>query len=354
MGKFDHLDGSSAFHWRPLAKKTTRDLISKDVIPSVYGYISHELVEGSLVIDVGWQFVKIAGQDGETVSKLLNAIDGLKGLPALAAELDWSVGKVHLVLQDLFLQGIIEDKSKQVIKGITFHDNIVSVGRALRKSMLKRVSILGDGEVPSKRVLLGSLVEAYHYVQSAASHIAPAVAGAPNERMSLAFGAFLEDEYMHGEWLKSGLLQSGCFTEEEFTEAYPLAETLGQINHLRWLSRNNVYAYSVILGVVEAPPAGQVFIDKAIADWNKIKEYNLLDEAVYAPFRDHEIHDIGVGHASLSAEVFVECGYLSREQQRNIENALFALIDIQEKAYLAVKEFYSGDGPYFYSLKPKF
>lgn len=326
--------------WEALAEAAERRLLDDSAVPAFCDYVSYES-QGNAVtsIDVAWKVLRFGSEDGRKVATLLAQIDGKKNVAQIVQALGNSSGYARTLLRDLYLEGVLCDVNYSPVCGITFHDHIVSFGRARRREMLDRVKLLPDaGKSPAKALLLGILVESYHFVEAAASHIAPAVVCAPNQRLRIMFSEFLEEEYLHGKTLRDGLVNDVAAADIE--KAFPLPETLAVINYFRWLSGTDVLSYGVAVGVNECPASTPDFHDKSIQDWKKIRDYGVVAEKVFAPFRDHELADIEADHGSLSAECFVDVDSLSAAQQRTIRTNLIGLVQAQERAYMAAKEFY--------------
>jgi pyrroloquinoline quinone (PQQ) biosynthesis protein C len=200
----------------------------------------------------------------------------------------------------------------------------------------------------NKRLVVGYLVEEYHLVASAASHISPIITATDNERLRMMFCDYLGGEYWHCLLLKKGLLAAGI-SEDELAAADPLAGTLAVINLQRHIARTDILAYSACLSINEGGD------QRSATAFEQM--YDLLTRFVppeaLAPSREHAVLDFEDAHETLGAEPFVEELALGAARQRAIYRAVRARIHTQGEQHREMAAFYGApDGPLVHSYDP--
>lgn len=295
--------------------------------------------EGGASFDLGWCDVRFDAQTGPRALALLRLSDGSRDLQAIAASLDWPVQRVVTLATALYARGLIEDVALCDVDAFLAQEHLVAWGRTLRARMSAKVNLLGAR--PQRRLLLGSLVETYHYVSSASQHIGAAVAHAPSSRTREGLSKLFTDEWKHGRDLRKGLLAAGL-ADELIEASAPLPGTRTVIHYLYALASTDLMSYGICAAINESPRS-----DTAIkAQWDSLAGLGLLPSEAITPFRGHEVEDEASGHAAISELAFCEHADVSGAQLRRIRGHVVSFIETQRACYEALKAFYGpDDGP---------
>lgn len=299
--------------------------------------------EGQASFDLGWCDVRFDAKTEPRALALLRLSDGSRDLQAIAASLDWPVHRVSTLATALYERGLVEDAALCDVDAFLAQEHLVAWGRTLRARMSAEVDLLGPQ--PHRRLLLGSLVETYHYVSSASLHIGAAVAHAPSKRTRDGLSKLFTDEWKHGRDLRNGLLAAGL-GHDLLEASEPLPGTRAVIHYLYTLAGTDLLSYGICAAINESPRS-----DTAIkAQWDALAGLGLLPSEAIAPFRGHEVEDEASGHAAISALAFCEHADVSGVQQRRIRGHVVSFIETQRACYEALKTYYGpDDGPSLFS-----
>ncbi|WP_394826507.1 iron-containing redox enzyme family protein [Pendulispora albinea] len=291
--------------------------------------------------------VPVEGRNRERLARLQPFLDGTHTVGALAAKLDWNVEECAGLVQGLYELGVLRDMARRPAPALSFYRHMVNIGRRetlheLVGSPLVARMLAGT---LTERLVVGYLVEEYHLVASAASHISPMVAGAQTERLRMMFSDYMSGEYWHCLLLKKGLLAAGL-TEEQIGAADPLPATLAVINLMRESSRTDPLAYSVWLSVMEGGD------DKGAVAFSKMYDQlgTLVPAEVLLPSREHAVLDFEDEHETLGAEPFVDEGDIPGHRQDAIYRYVMASVRTHALQHQQIADFYgTEDGPLAHS-----
>jgi len=272
-------------------------------------------------IDLVWQTAFIDDEDGVRLGRLLPFIDGTRPLSGVATRSGLPIETVTEIVQTLYELGAVFNAGHQSIDALAFYRHIAQVGQMeaskLNDSSLHRA--LSSG--PSRRLLIGYLVEGYHFVEAAASHVAPAIVSATSRRLQMMASEYLSAEYAHGAHLRAGLEAAGLLASD-LEKARPLTSTLGIINSLRWMARTDPLEYWACMSLSETE--GDEIAEHARARWASIAAYNLVPAEVLQPYVEHDVLDSDEAHGALCAEPFAEAPPLTAGQQERIQDTVLA------------------------------
>jgi len=329
-----------------MTSTTDRLLRSARLRLSAHINVQHD-GERVVMLDTGWQEIRFVSPHDLRVGQFLDAVHDDANVLQLALRLGWSESATQAVATDLYRFGIVRDVGQSPVPAALFCDHIVNMGRSLRTRMAAEVQLLDlPSGGPTRRMLIGSLVETYHFVAAAPFHLAAALHGAPNDDARRLLGSLFTDEQSHGGWLRKGLLDAGL-TTEQMDIAVPLPETLAVINLLRVLPSVDYLGYLACVAINESPRA-----DKQIKkDWLQIGAMGLVPPEAVKPFMGHELEDQGSGHAEIPKTIFATHGSLSATQQRQIDRTIRTFLATQDVCYRAMKRFYGPpEGPATFHL----
>jgi hypothetical protein len=301
--------------WEPLAESVPAAELDPGIRPAVMVHVRVHR-EGGIVrkLDLGGRVATLDEDSGQTVTVLFDHMDGARDLRQLAGTCELPLDEVITSVQQLYELAVVQNVGEALVPPMVFHAHICALELALQ-------SRLGEAArhflpAPTPRSVLGSLIEAYHFVLSNPSHVSPAIMNAPNERIRMMWSEYLSDEYWHGVWLRKGLRAAGL-SDDEIVRADPLPSTLAVISFLKLTSIVDPIAYAVCL------TAGESLGDTlAIASGRFDLMAELVGEPVVQPFREHQIIDLENDHNALSGELFAELPPLTRKQQASISRTV--------------------------------
>jgi hypothetical protein len=334
--------------WKPLAKTRSMPPLDPRMRPKLAPHVRVERKLGVVTrVDLGWRVEAFERERGERAAAILRRADGKRTLGDLTVGSGWSLDDTNAAAQDLYHLAVVHDAGDALAPALSFQRYIVNLGRRRMhqlRSPVGLMSYLCSGKA-SRRLLIGWLVESYHFVSAAASHMSPAIVVAPSERLQMLFSEYLSEEFSHGRWVRGGLREAGL-TDAELDGSSPLPATLGSINLLRWTAQTNLFAYAACIGITEASGEDEGVVRGWRRTWNRLAALGLVPRKALAPFRDHLFEDLKSGHSSLCAEVFAEGAALTKPQQGAIYDAVLGFVHSRVEADRAILRFYRpAEGP---------
>jgi hypothetical protein len=294
-------------------------------------------------LDLGGRVAGLDPESGQMVGSLLDQLDGRTTLADAARALDWDVADVVDAAQDLYHLAALENVGDTTIPAVPFFKHVSALGRSVQARIAEDAESLFANMMtgkPTRRLLLGYLVEFYHIVIRASQHISPSINHAPNLRLRMLLSEYLGDEYWHGLWLRKGLRQAGL-TDQQIDASDPLPATLGAIDRLRAESSSDLLAYAACISTGEG--AGESEIERLQNRYGALAKHGLFPEGVIEPFRDHEIADCSLGHFSFCAEMYAEAPPIGRQHQDTIRRAMLAYLRCLEEQHHQIARFYGTD-----------
>jgi hypothetical protein len=300
-------------------------------------------------LDLGGRTVRLDEAASERIAAFLSQLDGTRTLAEVANLLGWAIDETQETAQELFLVAAICQVGDVPVPALTFSKHLDNYVKALQVRMRDKVPSLLDAveRAPSRRLLLGGLVEIYHLVSSAASHISPAIARSPNHNLQMMFSEYLSGEYWHGLWLRQGLVAAGI-SESDLDRSDPLPATLGTINCLRWAASTDLMAYSACLAAGEQE-GGAKSIERTERYFDALAKLNLVPEEAIRPFKLHTLEDCGADHHSYASEAFAISPPLTRAQQDHVRRSVLMMQHSVAEQQLQIVRYYAGEGPSFFS-----
>jgi hypothetical protein len=295
-----------------------------------------------------WEVLSFSGPAADAVWGVVENIDGLRTIAELATASHQDVDEVGTLIQRLYHAGVIDDASGGDVPARACYEHLCAIYKFALASWGRSplLDVFWVGPV-SRRLALGFLIEIYHSAAAASNHQGTAVSTAPSARLKAALSEHLASEYWHFAWLRRGLLAAGL-TEADLARAAPLPTTLGMINHLCWLAGSDPLAYSACIGVTERNSSA---LDVSVRFWDRFSSHAVLEEAVIAPFREHELLDCKENHATFGAEGFSERGPLSRLEMVRVRHRLLAYARLSHEMYRQILEWYGEPtGPAYFTL----
>jgi pyrroloquinoline quinone (PQQ) biosynthesis protein C len=336
--------------WAPLAGQIASEPLAPHTRLRVTNHITAIRTDELITkIDLGGKLASLDADSSRRVTSLFARLDGARSLAEVAGDLGWSLEDTTEAAQQLFELAVLENAGDTPIDALVFYRHVAALGRGVQARVTERSSYVGLVEQrPTRRLLLGYLVETYHIVVAAALHIAPTISLAPTLRLRMMFSEYLGDEYWHGLWLRKGLVAAGL-SELEIDSADPLPATLATINHLRCIASTDLLAYAACISTGENLGVGDA--EHVRRRFDAFTKHGVLPDAAISPFRDHEVVDCEAGHQSYCAEVFADSSPLTHAHQDAITRAMLHYLRCLEAQHREVEQFYGSnpEGPPVYS-----
>jgi hypothetical protein len=329
--------------WRALAPQCEREFADDSMRLAQCRHVTARHADGMIPeIDAVWRVCSFEEEDARRLGKLWPLIDGTRTIAQLAERFPGEGTQTRDLLLSLYEHGLLLNAGGTAVPALSFHDHATSVGRMwlsqlVSKSGLAQV-LWGPGM--TRRLMIGWLLDRYHYISGAASHVSRAIAHVSSERLTMMLSEHLSEEYWHGTWMASGLRAVGI-TEEELQRSLPLPATLGAMNFLRWIAETDTLGYFLTLGVREAHAAERA--EQQRERWKVWDQAKLLPMEAYAPFRDHDAVDLEAGHSSISAEPFVGMPPLAQAQQESLFRTLKSFAAATAESAAGVLRYYTDE-----------
>jgi hypothetical protein len=283
-------------------------------------------------------------QDQEATGAFLAVLEsGDSTVDELAERTGRPLEAARRFANELFQVGALQVSSPHGVPALAYYDHAINLARihaAVLGVMEARSRLMHGAE--TRRLLLGILVEEYHFICAAASHISGTISNNPSDRMATLLSHYLGEEYWHGKWVEEGLRAAG-FRDHDLHSASPLPTTLALINLLRWTGASDRACYCLFMGLAE----GRANMQEAVVrDWEPYFRQQVLPEKVFRPFYEHSLMDADHDHGSLFREPFAEFPDVSLERRVQLEKKLFQYAHAYRAYYEGILEFYSAEqGP---------
>jgi pyrroloquinoline quinone (PQQ) biosynthesis protein C len=332
--------------WRSLADESPLELLDPRSRLSRSKHARFVEKDGRITeIDLGGRKVQLTDGDSERVTALLEQLDQGRTLEETAAQLGWALDETLETVQELYLVAALCLVGDAPVPGLTFAKHLDFYVKSVQVRMSGSVPSLLEAleRAPSRRLLLGALVETFHFVSSAASHLSAILSHATNDNLRMMWSEYLGGEFWHGLWLRQGLRAAGL-SDEELDSADPLPGTLGVINCLRWAAQTDPLAYSACLAAGEQE-GGPKSIERVSRYYDKLVSFGVLPEEVIRPFRMHALEDCGADHHSYALEAFAIAPPLTRQQQDQVRRAVLQFQrSVGEQLIQIIRYYGTGEG----------
>lgn len=174
-----------------------------------------------------------------------------------------------------------------------------------------------------KDVLIGMILETYHYVASAPKHSATAIAHCNDKRLENILTHFFVDEYNHARLLLKTLENLGL-SREQVINSKPLAGTQYLINTLCDLGRRHTLCYFGGTALFEGRADD---FDQSKDSLEKICSNYGIDPSAVEPMVDHLRGDIVANHRGLLEEALDNVTHLEASIAQSIVNSCHELTE---------------------------
>ena len=286
--------------------------------------------------------------DGAPVGRLLQLLDGRRGIGEVASEAATDADFVEGLVSDLLAVPLVVEGREVLrddgalsgaelfwrLEGLLYRWRYDGPRTANGRALEEQVASGGAAE----DVVKGFCIEISHQLRNTPTEIAVAIANAPNERVRERFMDFYEEEYEHGGMLMDAL--ATWLSTDGVRSAAPLPTTLGLLNTYNWWAQKDVLLYAVALMRDE-----QSILDAEIPPERDIsggmqRHYDVPEE-VARFFRWHVDFDREEGHGFFPEEVFREYPVIDDDRAASLVNALRLIIDLYDTFYWGIYDYYS-------------
>jgi hypothetical protein len=195
---------------------------------------------------------------------------------------------------------------------------------------------LEEGSV-RKELLLGLVLETYHYVKSAPKHIATAIAHCDDERIVPLLSRYFTEEYNHAGMMLLALKRMGL-RKEHILDANPMIGTWSLVNNLCEIARQDTLAYLACTTLFEARAedfeAGSAGLRAAAV------RLGFTEESV-EPLITHMRIDVEAGHVGLLEEAIEAFGRIPADRAHRAVDHLHNLKHSYDQFHDNVLAYYS-------------
>jgi hypothetical protein len=334
--------------WKPLASSCVVRAIDPDVMcPAVFGDITLAASGRDLQdIQLGWRTVSFPNDQRAAVANALALADGTRWVTKIATQCSLAPDSATRLFQELYDLAVVRDASDTCTDAFTFHRHLAHYQRRLfHRAASENPLVRQIATAPTRKLVLGHLLDRCHWVTSAASHISPAIAHAPSLRVQLLLSEFLAEEYWHGHWLLEGLKEAGL-SEDDVANSAPFPATQAQINLLRWSATTDVLAYGTCLTVTERVAAERA---RQLHDfWESLGATRLVPPETIAPFREHSTIDAEHGHDAVGAEIFAEAAPIAKPRRAALYRTIWSMVANAKETNIQVVRYYADEARPFY------
>jgi hypothetical protein len=198
-----------------------------------------------------------------------------------------------------------------------------------------------------KEVLIGLLLETYHYVKSAPEHTGTALVHCKNEKWKNILIHYLVDEYDHSDFYMDALIKLGI-PKQRVLEAHPLIGTSSLINMLNEIGRKSTLGYLACTNLFEANKFDYQNSKQVIQDI--FTSYELPIDAISGPLT-HMEKDIEMNHNSLFSEALEDIDNISIDEVNYAINCVHDLKHAFDQFHDQIIQYYSDISNYIPRLK---
>jgi len=191
-----------------------------------------------------------------------------------------------------------------------------------------------------REVLLGLILETYHYVSAAPRHIATAIANCDDIRLTGLLSDYFSDERSHGELFVDALSRLGI-PAEHVSDANPLTGTLSLINNLCAIAASSTLSYIACTSLFEARGAD---FDEGADSMRRVARVAGYPEEAVEPLLTHMRIDLRAGHVALIDKAMEIAGAVPAHLAHRVVNDLHNLKHSYDQFHDQIVQYYSNIG----------
>jgi hypothetical protein len=277
--------------------------------------------DGPLVMIVGKEYFEITEEFGtrQQFFTIRRYLDGRHSLPEIAEITGIDEESVRQVATAFYELGLLHHADPaDLIDSQAFVEQIeASCEMWGRQVGLHRIFGMLEEGMLRKEVFLGLMLETYHYVNSAARHIATAISHCDNEGLIPLLSEYFVEEHDHGELILGALERMGM-PREHAKDANPLIGTWSLINNLCHIARQDTLAYLACTTLFEARADD---FEEGAESLQKAAGLVGYDPKDTEPLISHMRIDIAAGHVGLLRQAMPIIGNVpARTAHRSVDN----------------------------------
>lgn len=198
-----------------------------------------------------------------------------------------------------------------------------------------------------REVLLGLILETYHYIKSASRHISTAIAHCTDPKWRHLLSEYLSEEYDHAKLAEQSLVNMGV-PREQVLNAHPLIGTWSLINNLCEIAREDSLGYLACTKLFEA--RGVETVEGAGTLQRLAVEYG-YPEGCLDPLTSHVVEDVQAEHTGLLEEALEGRDFVEVDQAHRAVNNLHDLKHSFDQYSENIVYYYSDVANYIPRLK---
>jgi pyrroloquinoline quinone (PQQ) biosynthesis protein C len=198
-----------------------------------------------------------------------------------------------------------------------------------------------------REVFMGLILETYHYVKSAAKHIATAVAHCDDPALEPVLSEYFTEEWNHAGFLMQTLENMGV-PREQVEEAHPTIGTWSLINNMCEIARADTLSYLACTSLFEARENNA---DSAAQSLRRIAAGYGYPDGCMEPMISHMKLDVDAGHKGLLAEALATREYVTAPEAHRAVNNLHDLKHTYDQFHDGIVLYYSDISNYIPRVK---
>jgi hypothetical protein len=292
------------------------------------------------------RFLRLAAQPARVPA----LCDGRRSIAAIAKGGRIALPLAQELLGDLYREGLVAEVGEAAVPPVLFLEHARALALHQRREAQERRPALAArfarGDY-TRRLAVGYLVEALHFIGGAASHIGAAIAHAPDERLRGLLAEYLEEEHWHGSLMEQALRAAGL-GDDEIAAAQPLPATLAVMNAWRHAAGTDLLLYGGLVAITES---GAADAGTAEATFARTVAQGVLEEAAWRPYFEHAVGDGDADHLALSRALFAGAGRLPRARRDALRRALLLHTEgVLEMEHAIIAYYGPAEGPRVHRL----
>lgn len=261
-----------------------------------------------LIVSSGEMVYRFAGEVADALRRGRSYLDGSSTLSEAAASADVDIEQLSAGLAVLAAESWAVDNNAVYAAptGQKFFAAYCAICEFWKKDIFAHPfwRLLATGNA-SRKLVLGWLVEFYHYIDSSNEHMAASVAMCRDDDViQLELAKHYSEEYNHNEMFFEGLVEAGLDRHELLT-APPLPSTRALINYITETALSDTLSYAAMHGIFQVASTSK--------EWSQIDTFYELLLSHYAfgapilkSFRDHAALDAELGHDEIVFELICD------------------------------------------------
>jgi hypothetical protein len=307
--------------------------------------VTPELRDGEFELRTAEARYPFRGDAAQVVGRVVGAMDGVRRADELSRAAGYELEEVLSLAEQLFREGLVGDRSQAAVPAEIFYDHARHSGvlwRSLANHHRRLLDAIFDGKATPKLVL-GALIEEWHYVRRNPDHASSAVLNARNRRTQQLWAEFAADEYPHGSWMEEGL--ASVLTRDELRRCHPLPGTVALCAQVARAAQTSELGYAACMALCEHAP-GELASDTQVRYYRAMMTTKPWPESVFEPYLRHAETDAQAGHLDFTRVPYLEHPPLDGEERAGVLGHVWDHVGAYDLYYRNIWDFYAEpDGP---------